>query len=195
MNMQFYILDVLGDYEEGLFCVASGDPVGTLGNDRVLEYGGPMNNIYPDDPYEVTMRLSDRHPKNIRLGDYVSVTRNWVMVSAAVVEELKNHNIGDVVFTPFTLLNHKNRVHSKDYSFIVPVQQYDALNEELSDITRTDSGYVIGIDKIVLDSKKMENSPEMFRLNDTRRMVFSEKLVTVLENKYTNFVFDKLDQV
>ena len=193
--MQFYILDVLGDYEEGLFCVASGDPVGTLGNDRVLEYGGPMNNIYPDDPYEVTMRLSDRHPKNIRLGDYVSVTRNWVMVSAAVVEELKNHNIGDVVFTPFTLLNHKNRVHSKDYSFIVPVQQYDALNEELSDITRTDSGYVIGIDKIVLDSKKMENSPEMFRLNDTRRMVFSEKLVTVLENKYTNFVFDKLDQV
>ena len=115
------------------------------------------------------------------------------MVSEKTVEELKKHNIQEAEFWPFTLMNHKGRVHSKDYRFVV-TPQFDALDDELSNIKRSANGVAVRIRKIVLDKKKLENAPDMFRINDLGKMAFSEPLVKILQKKFTNFVFDKVEQ-
>jgi hypothetical protein len=76
----------------------------------------------------------------------------------------------------------------------VVTPQFDALHDELSNIKRSANGVAVRIRKIVLDNKKLENTPDMFRVNDIRRMAFSELLVKILQKMFTNFVFNKVEQ-
>lgn len=175
--------------------MTDGMPKGIVGNKSALEYGGSLKNIYPADPFEVTMYLDEDGPKHIKIGSYVSTTSKYMMVSSEVIEKLTKFNIGEVEFLPFTLINHKGRIHSQDYSFVCPVNQYDALNEKLSDFRRDSNGIALRIKKAVLDNEKLEKAPDMFRVNDIRLMAFSEPLVNILQEKFTNFVFEKAEQV
>jgi len=191
--MQYYILDSLGEYDDEKYCHVEGLVEGVDDDQLALECGGSLSDIYPADPFEVTMELDEDSPKHIEKGDFVSTTDDYVMVSTKVVEELKKNNIKNVEFWPFTLMNHKGRIHSKDYNFVV-TQPYDALHLELSEINRDENNTVIGVDKIVLDNRKLENAPDVFHINDICRMAFSEPLAKILQEKYTNFVFDKAEQ-
>jgi hypothetical protein len=191
--MQYYILKSLGNSRNETYCFTEGDPQGVDDSELNLDYGGSLKGIYPKDPYEVKMILNEDRPKHIKKGDYISTTGSIVMISKEVVEELKKHDIKEAEFWPFTLINHKGRVHSKDYRFVV-TPQFDALHDELSNIKRSANGVAIRIRKIVLDNKKLENAPDMFRVNDIRRMAFSEPLVKILQKIFTNFVFDKVEQ-
>jgi len=194
--MQYYILNGLGEFTDGKYCFAGNEVEGLVGKaKKFLRRGGSsLKDLYPEEPYEVTVELDKDRPKHIEKGDIISTVGDNVMVSQEVVDELKKHNIGDVEFWPFTLINHKGRVHSKNYRFVVPVQQYDAINEELSEVDRTKNGVVIGIDRLVLDSKKLKNAPDIFRVNDLMAMAFSEPLMEILNKNYANFVFEKMEQ-
>ncbi|MEJ2612132.1 MAG: hypothetical protein P8179_19200 [Candidatus Thiodiazotropha sp.] len=189
--MQYYILDGLG--EDKKFCHVDSSVEGFNDYDLVLDDGGTLKGVYPKDPYEVIMHLDEDYPKNIVKGDLVCTTDDYVMVSERVVEELKKHNIQEAEFWPFTLMNHKGRVHSKDYRFVV-TPQFDALHDELSDIKRSANGVAVRLRKIVLDKKKLENAPDMFRVNDLGIMAFSGLLVKILQKKFTNFVFNEVEQ-
>lgn len=192
--MQYYILDSLGKYDEDKFCVTDGRPKSLSDKKIALKYGGSLKGIYPENPLEVTMQLDEDSPKHIKLGSYISNTSQYVMVSREVVEEMKKFNIGEVEFWPFTLINHKGRIHSQNYCFVCPMHQFDALNNEHSEISRDANNVVIGTDRIVLDTKKLKKAPDLFRLNDTREFVVSEPLAKVLMEKYTNFVFNEAEQ-
>jgi hypothetical protein len=194
--MQFYILNSLGQFRDDKYCFAGGKIEGLVGKaKRFLRDGGSsLKDLYPEDPFEVKVNLDKDSPKAISKGDYISTCDQQVMVSQEVEDELKKHNIGEVEFWPFTLINHKGRVHSKNYRFVVPVHQFDAINEELSELDRTKNGVVIGIDRLVLDNSKLDNAPDMFRINDLGEMAFSEPLMENLVNNYSNFVFEKLEQ-
>jgi hypothetical protein len=156
------------------YCFATGKVEGLAGKaKRFLRDGGSsLKDLYPENPFEVTVNLDKDHPKAISKGGYISTCDQQVMVSQEVEDELKKHNIGEVEFWPFTLINHKGRVHSKNYRFVVPVHQFDAINEELSELDRTKNGVVIGIDRLVLDNSKLDNAPDMFRINNLGKMAF-----------------------
>ncbi|MDH5395798.1 MAG: hypothetical protein OEW97_05955 [Gammaproteobacteria bacterium] len=193
--MQYYLMKPLGLVRKEKYCKTDGPPEGISGNKLPLKYGGSLKDIYPDDPYEVTMRLDNDRPQHTQLGSYISNTSNYLMVSSDVVDELNKFNIGDVDFWPFTLINHLGNIHSQDYRFVCPLQPFDAINEKLCEIVRDANGIAIGIDRVVLDNKKLEKAPDMFRVNDIRLMAFSESLVELLLDRFTNFAFDKAEQV
>lgn len=159
-----------------------------------LSVGGALSEVYPADPYLVEMRLSDQYC-GIQLPSIIGNTNDFVMVDDKVVEVLKQHNIGDVEFWPFTLINHKGRVHSKDYCFVNPIGALDCLNYEQSEIFKDSNDVTIGVDRIVLDNEKLENAPDMFRIKDTYSFGFSEPLKEKLEREFTNFVFESAEQV
>lgn len=192
--MQYYILDCLGQGGEEKYCFVTCRPEGFRDPKLSLKNGGSLKDVYPKDPFEVIMYLDEDHPKHIKQGSFIGNTDGYFIVDSSVVDELKKFNIGEVEFWPFTLINHKGRVHSKAYCFVCPVKQYDVLSFDKSEIDRSSKGTVIGIDKIVLENKKMTNIPDIIRINDTRRFALSEPLVTVLLEKYTNFKFDKVEQ-
>lgn len=191
--MKFYILKNLGNSRNEKYCFTQGYPEGLLGAATALLNGGEVEGGYPDDPKEVTIQLNEDRLNHIKKGDYVSTSTDLVMVSSKVIEELKDHNIEEVSFLPFVLINHKGKIHSEDYHFIVPHTQFDAINEDASDIDRDANGIVIGVDEVILDEKKLGNAPDMFRINDLGLMAFSEPLAEKLENDYTNFVFNEAE--
>ncbi len=194
--MQYFILECLGNPREGNYCFAGAGVEGLVGKaKKFLRRGGAsLKELYPEDPYEVEVTLDEDSKKHIVKGDYTSAYDDTMMISQEAVEELQKHNIGEVEFWPFTLINHKGREHSKNYRFVVPVQQFDAIHEALSEIDRTKNGIVIGVDRLVLDNEKLNNAPDMFRVNDTGHMAFSKPLKEILEKNYTNFVFEEAEQ-
>lgn len=191
--MHYYLLYNLGKSDKEKYCFVCGAHNGVQDTKLVLKYGGSLKGIYPEDPYAVKMFLDEDHPKHIKKGDYISTTQNYVMVSIGVVEEIEKHNVGKIEFWPFTLINHKGLVHSKDYRFVVPMS-FDALDEEKSIISRDANNVALRCRKVVLSTKKLEKAPDIFRINDIRLMAFSEPLAEILEKKFTNFVFDKAEQ-
>jgi hypothetical protein len=195
-KMQFYKLVTLGKFTEDKYCFAGDEIEGLIGKAHkfLVDGGSSLKDLYPEDPFEVKVNLDEDSPKAITKGDFISNTDSHVIVSQEVEDELKKHNIGEVEFWPFTLINHKGRVHSKNYRFVVPVHQFDAINEELSEFTRTKNGVVTRISRIVLDNSKLDNAPDMFRINDLGEMAFFEPLMEILVNNYSNFVFEKLEQ-
>lgn len=191
--MKYYTLKKQGLFREDQYCFFGKLEKDFADKQLALWDGGTLQGIYPDDPSEVKVHLNQDFPKHIKKGDYISTTKDLVMVSQAAVDEIKKHNIDErTEFWPFTLINHKGRVHSMDYRFVVP-PQYDALNFEKSDIRRDGNNVVIGLRKTVLDAKKLENAPDIFRLNDTGEMVCSETLASSLAENYTNFLFTDLE--
>ena len=192
--MKYYMLYSLGCYDDEKYCHTESIPEGFTGPKKALYVGGDLSASYPDDPYEVTVELDEDSPKHIKLGSYISTTDEEVMVHADAIDCLKGFNIGEVDFWPFTLLNHKGKVHSKDYCFVVPKQAFDGVNEDASEIDRCSNGIVIGVDNAVLDSSKLAKAPDMFRLNDLGLMIFSEPLAKKLEKEFTNFAFIEVEQ-
>lgn len=193
MSTKYYILERSGLYDSEKYCYVTGLPEGIDGNKSALKYGGELSGIYPEDAFSVTMNLDEDSPKHVKKGDFVGTSGDLVMISSTVVAELKNYNIGKVEFWPFTLVNHKGKEHSRDYSFVVPLNQFDAVDEENSKYRRDENGIPLRIRKLVLDGNKLEGAPDMFRVNDLRRMAFSEKLAEKLMSDYTNFAFEEVD--
>lgn len=192
--MKYFILDGLGQYDEDKYChLAIKTPEGLSDEGLYLIYGGDLKGIYPKDPFEVKMYLDPGSPLHIRQGDFVSTTNDYVIVSKAVESELKNYQIGNVDFWPFTLINHKGREHSRDYRFVVPINSFDAINEAASDIDRDANGVVIGVDELILDSDKIAEAPDMFKVNDLGVMAFSERLTEKLLENYSNFYFEEVE--
>jgi hypothetical protein len=192
---QYYILNSLGQFDNAKYCFTTCFPSGLDDKKVCLKFGGSLKGIYPANPFNVKMHLDEDSPKHIRKGSFVGNTDNYLIVDKQVVEECKKYNMGEVEFWPFTLINHKGRIHSQDYCFVCPVFPFDALNTEKSEIDRDSDGTVIGVDSIVLDKTKLEKAPDLFRVNDIVRFAFSEPLATTLLEKFTNFSFDKAEQV
>ena len=173
--------------------MVEGEPEGLDDDELALDYGGTLKGVYPDDPYDVEMQLRDDREQHIKKGDFVSNPDDYVIVSQEVVDLFAEFNIPDVEYWPFTLINHKGRVHSKNYRFVVPNNPFDAIDEQASEIDRDANNVVIGVDKIVFDKDKVKSAPDMFRVNDLGEMAFSEPLAKKLETEYTNFVFKPVE--
>jgi hypothetical protein len=192
--MQYYIINMLGRSRKEKYCFTACFPKGLYDTNFNLEYGGSLKEVYPANPFDVVMRLDEDHPKHIKKGSFIGNPDNYLMVDRPVVEELRQYVLGEVEFWPFTLLDHSGRVHSRDYCFVSPVFPFDALHPEKSEIERDSDGTVVGVDSIVLDKNKLENAPDLFRINDIRRFAFSEPLAKNLEEKFSNVVFQKAGQ-
>ncbi len=120
------------------------------------------------------------------------------MVHNEVSEEILKFEVGEMQVFPFTLLNHKNRVHSKDYVFLNPLYKIECINLELSKIRKRKDGKLSKILKIVLDKEKLEDLPDLFRPAEYKaeyHYIYSERLVEAINKKgFTNFEFRELEQ-
>jgi hypothetical protein len=87
-----------------------------------------------------------------------------------------------VEFLPLSILNHKGRVASNDYVLVNPVGTLDCLNYKKSEIDRMKDGRVIGVDKFVLDRKKIAWEPAIFRpLEASTEYIINGKITTAFK--------------
>lgn len=85
----------------------------------------------------------------------------------------------DLEALPFTLLDARQRVMSRDYFIVNPIGVFDCIDEKASVIrySKRAPSVIIAIDKLVLDPRKLEKAPDLFRIaRDPRRYVISQQL-------------------
>ena len=189
----FYMQELLGDSNNRDFCFTNTKAKGALIS--IIRSGKRVNpQTYPSNPFEVTMHLAEDHP-GLLLPSFIGNTHQYFMVQKEIADIILQHNVDEVQVFPFTLMNHKNRVHSKDYVFLNPLGIYDCLNHDLSDFKRRKSGAIRGVRKYVIDKEKVQDLPDLFRVKeDSSEIFYSKRLVDRLrEEKVTNFVIKEIE--
>ena len=184
--------ELLGDLNNRDFCYSNTCVEGAMISE--ISSGNRLDpKHYPSDPSEVKMRLAEDHP-GLQLPSFIGNTDQYLMVKKEIADIILEHNVDEVQVFPFTLMNHKDRVHSKDYVFLNPLGIYDCLNQELSDFKKRKSGAIRGVRKYVIDKEKVQDLPDLFRVKeDSSEIFYSKRLVDRLrEEKVTNFVIKEV---
>jgi hypothetical protein len=190
--MRFYLLDTNGDLSKEDYCFSDNEPV-PIGSYDLIS-GARLADEYPAGLDKVTLKLGDDYP-GLELPSLIGNTDNMLIVHRDLAAAIRSHEVGEVELLPFTLLNHKGRVHSTEYVFLNPVGTRDCLDMERSECKRHKSGKIMAMLKYVLSRKKLKDAPNLFRPQETpARYIFSGELVDALrKRKFTNLVFEELE--
>jgi hypothetical protein len=194
--MRHFFLDTLGDLKQG-YCVLGGPPRGLGMAYQRLSRGELIGARYPAD---ATMEMSPDHP-GIRVPDVVPNTNNYLIVSAAVAEEIRSATTDlPVEYLPLCIRNHKHRVVGGEHCIVNPLGPRDCLNTSASDIVRLNApgdaydGRVVRVRRFVLDPGKVAEAPAIFRvLEAPHRYVVTERLAAALvARSLTNIVLTEI---
>jgi hypothetical protein len=151
-------------------------------------FGEPITQYWPAD---AKMQLPEENP-GVKLTAVIGNTCSYLIVDAALKDVIVQHCGGvPMEILPLTILDHRGRVYSKDYSVLNPLGRHDAADPKASDIRYVD-GEVAGIMKLVLDPKKVEAAPPLFRLQeDPTVLVLKETLADAIRG-FSNVVLRRI---
>lgn len=185
--MEYLRLEVEGDLSDHSLSLIEAAPEGMGIDDFRLALGETAKDFFP---INARITLQDTHP-GIRLGGLLGNLCGFLIISREakeVIQELCPDQ--NIEFFCFTLYNHKNRVHTRDYYFVNPVGGIDCVSEEASEIQYASDGYILVIEELVLSKGKLKNAPHLFRIDkDMSTYVISETLRDAWKNRgITNIV-------
>jgi len=169
--------------------------------DRSPENMGPIDyrmsrgvRIADEYPPDAALYMRDEYP-GIKLSSLIGNTKSFLIASKPMKEVIESICTSEIEYLSLSIYNHKKRLASRDYFIINPVGAFACLNLKASEIEYFE-GDIVGIDKYVLDTDKLEQSPELFRIPEHLEMyVISERLAEPFQkNGFTNIVLDELEQ-
>lgn len=154
---------VWGYRDEGGSCML--DPPTGYDDDWEFYEGIPMAAGFPPG---VSLRMSDDHKRNVRLTDNIMNLGTLIVASERLTALLQAKALKNVEFLPVTIINHKRRVASRDYSIVHPVMSQDCLDLQKSGCTYSNisPGDIISVDRLVLDAARIDPNVAMFRIKD-----------------------------
>ncbi len=178
--MDFGLVQTTGELNDKDLCLIDEYPEGMEKYGHTMALGKPATPHFPKD---AIVRLSEDNP-GIKLA-HVCGNLQGCFIGSSLVKKIisKYCSEQEIEYLPFTLYNHKGRVHSTDYYFINPIGGIDCLNYEESG-AEFDNGEFMALDKVVLDREKIENAPHFFRVEEERyNYVMSLELVKALRDE------------
>ncbi|WP_163991469.1 imm11 family protein [Pyxidicoccus caerfyrddinensis] len=182
--MRFFKLETLGLADAPDLIMLEAEPEALGLEAHCAAVGKPIASAWPAD---ARMQLSEENP-GVRLTSLLGNTFNYLIVDAAVRDVIAQHCASvPIEYLPFTLIDHRGRVHSKDYFVVNPLGHRDCVDAAASDIQYL-RGKVVGIRKLVLDPEKLRDAPALFRLEQKRQTyVVSQALADALrQHGFTN---------
>jgi hypothetical protein len=191
--MDFFQWETTGDVNDDSLCFVADGPEGMGLELAYLQLGKPAQQFVPPDP---KIALRKEHP-GIKLSGFLGNSKNFLILSkagVAVIEKLCSAQKHEVF--PFTLLNHKKRVHSTDYALVNPLTFVAALDQGASEVKLSPKGKVESVERYVLSKAKVADAPHLFRLAEKPvEYVFSRELGRALNAAgVTNVFGTPLDQ-
>jgi hypothetical protein len=187
--MRYFRLHLAGNTDDRSLAFVRDPPSGLGLYDYCMARGKRIGDRYPRDA-KVYM---DKRSPGIKLGSVLGNTLSYFMVNTAMKDVIISTCKCEIEVLPFTLYNHKRRVHSKDYWILNPIGTFDCLNRQASDIRYMDATQkqVVGVSTMVFDIKKMADAPDLFRVpEDPEEMFMSERLAIALKPLHpTNVIF------
>jgi hypothetical protein len=184
MNVKCYLLSTFADYGKKGWCYAGPEPEG-IGYQSYRLASGEELTDYPTNPDDVTLKL-DIDSVGIKKGAIVGNSSFFLIVDSKTAEIIQQLTPDGIRYYPFTLINHKGRVHSRDYVFVNPLGAGDYLNIQKSDVSYDKKGNIKVIRKEILDEKKLKAAPNLFRMKPIPRYHYIlEPLKVALEKAGT----------
>lgn len=188
--MDYFLLDTTGDLNDESICLIEDAPDGMGINSYRMSLGDRAKKYWPEDA-KISLR-----PENpgIKLTGILSNVKNYLLINSKGAEIIKEFcSDMKMEILPFTLINHKKRIHSTDYCCVNLIGNFDCLNEEKSGITYGENNDVISIDEYVLDAKKVKKAPHCFRIDKHRsKYVISRELGRALKDAGITNLFGTL---
>ncbi|AZZ92470.1 hypothetical protein EUZ85_17780 [Hahella sp. KA22] len=182
-----------GDLNNSRLCLIEDAPKDMGKYSFTLTTGMPATPYFPQD---AKVYLREENP-GAKLEDIVGNTRGCFIASSKVEAIVREFAPEGVEFLPFTLINHKNKVHSKDLRFINPLQIFDCLDYDAAEVELDDDGAIEYFEELILCRAKLEHAPHIFRIAGSKTdIVFSEALTNALKAaETTNLLLDELEIV
>jgi len=128
-------------------------------------------------PADATFRMSRSFKKDTRLVDDVINGSSVKVCSKRLTDFLRAQKLPHVEYLPVTILNHKGRVASTEYTVVNPVGLQDALDLKASGphYNLIDKQSIDHVDKIVLAPARLEKGVRLFRLKGLTTPVLLDK--------------------
>jgi hypothetical protein len=161
-----------------------------------MSHGGRIGDRYPSDPFSVEVHFDTDFP-GVKLPTLIGNTQKLLMLPAQAVALFeKDLVLGEHESFSFSLINHKGRVHSKDYVFFNPIGAHDVADPR-SGFVRFRSGGIYACGKWVLVESKLQGLPDVIRpLEVPKVYLVSERFIALVEKHgLTNFEFESLQHV
>jgi hypothetical protein len=130
-------------------------------------------------PADAVMHMTDRHKKDTALTDDISSFSSLKVCSPRIVDFLRKKQLKNLEFLPITILDHKDKVASKDYCIVHPIHPQDALDLDKSQpkynpIMKTE---ISDVAQLVLDPARIDPEVRLFRLKAFIFPVLLEKSI------------------
>lgn len=196
--MRYFFVDTMGAPDSQLCFL--GSPPEDLGLSYYkMARGERMGLSYPQG---ARVFMDDEHP-GIKLASLVGNEHRYLIVERPVKEVIEARCPAvDVEYLPLAIYNHKRRLQRNDYFIVNPIGALDCLDLSASEIEYLDEpddpyhGAVVGVDRFVLDRKKLEGAPALFRVREEPfRYVIDERLAEALRRGgFTNIVLTEIEQ-
>ncbi|MCY1078316.1 hypothetical protein [Archangium lansingense] len=189
--MQFFQLSTLGDMKNPELALTWGTPEGMEMRGYTLGRGKPATPHYPK---RARVSLREDHA-GIQLSSLLGNADNYLVVHKDVKQVIAEHCQGvEVEYLPFDLYDHRKRLYSRDYLFINPIGTRDCLEPVASGVEIGPEGGVIHVAQCVLDPKKAEALPALFRpVEKPAAYIVSQPLAEALRARgFTNIIFTPL---
>lgn len=157
--------------------------------------GAPIGDKWPKTPPPV---YPSADSPGIKLTSFIGNTQSYLVVSSELRKVIEEHCRGrEVEYLPVTLHTHKKREQSRDYCLVNPLGPVDCLDLARSKIvySKSGSGEVVGVDKFVLDPRKVEGVAALFRIKeDPRQYAVTEPLARAFaDGKFTNLYLTEIE--
>ena len=186
-NMEYFLLETAGDLNDERLCLITSPPEGMGINYYRLATGYRARKQFPNN---AKVYLSPEN-RGIKLSDILGNLNSFFITSSLAKSVLEEYcEAKKIEYLPFTLFNHKNRVHSTDHFFVNPIGSFNCLKEDACNIKYSADGDIITIEEIVLDERKLRSAPHLFRIRKIPdEYVISKELSTAMRvAEVTNLV-------
>jgi len=157
-----------------------------------LTGGIPRAKDWPDDVFS---KMDPDYPQNIKLEDSLINTDDLIVSSRPLKEFLEGRGVPCVEYLPITIMNHKDRVASKDYFIIHPVGLQEGLDVDKSgcEWSLIDSDTIDDVEQIVIRPSKIDPNVPLFRLKYYYYPIFvrSDLAEAIINAGFTGIGWDK----
>jgi hypothetical protein len=142
-------------------------------------------------PTDAAMQPPEENP-GVKLTSLISNTFSYLIADSALKNAILQHCADlPMEVLPFTLLDHRGRVRSKDYVVLNPLGDRDVVDKTASEIDYS-GDQVAGIVKLVLDPEKLEAAPALFRLTQKRQLLIVNQSLADAIRGFSNIVLRRI---
>jgi uncharacterized protein DUF1629 len=130
-----------------------------------LAQGEPLAATFPAD---VRFHMNPDFPNDLLLADNLENTDLCLVVSAKLREALEKRKLSHVEYLPVSIINHRGRVASKDYSIVHPLNPVDCIDRDKSVFkeSRIIPGRIDRFKKLVVNKARIPEDRTLFHMKD-----------------------------